>query len=338
MHVGVLPLRGLQISGVQFGGFLGGYRIISLVLSDHEVLRVFLGYDGPVGSVVKIVLVFMDAGEIVVVGVVDDCVVLIVFSVVCFQSEVYATVGKWPEAIVHQLVYRSGVEYVVVFLRVLYVLEIGVEPDLDVRSVEHLLDHPGISFGRDPLIGVLEIPAVPAEVDGDAGGDGAVYLGGVLAPLFLGVMDEDVVVDVLGEEAEVCVILFHEVADGDLGAVFEPVEKFSFDPVGEVFGEAAADAVEVERDRDLISFDDRVYAVHVGVEGGELREETPYLFVRSVEDVGSVFVDHYVVFVEVVEAVATKCTFFIDDLDFAVCGFGGYYVCDGRSRYSGTDD
>lgn len=331
MHVGVLPLRGLQISGVQFGGFLGGYRIISLVLSDHEVLRVFLGYDGPVGSVVKIVLVFMDAGEIVVVGVVYHCIVLIVLPVVSLQFETYAAVGEGSEAVIHQFVYRSGVEDVVVFLRVLYVLEIGVEFDFDVRSVEHLLDHPGVSFGRDPLIDILEIPAVPAEVDGDTGGDGAVYLGGVLAPLFLGVMDEDVVVDVLGEEAEVRIILFHEVADGDLGAVFEPVEEFPLDPVGEVFGEAVADAVEVERDGDLVAFDDRVYAVHVGVEGGELREEVPYLFVRSVEDVGSVSVDHYVVFVEVVEAVAAYCFFFIYDFDFAVCGSGGDDVCNGGS-------
>lgn len=331
MHVGVLPLRSLQISGVQFGGFLGGYRIISLVLPDHEVLRVFLGYDGPVGSVVKIVLVFVDAGEIVVVGVVYHCIVLIVLPVVSFQFEMYAAVGEGSEAVIHQLIYRPGVEDVVVFFRVLYVLEIGVEFDFDVRSVEHLLDHPGISFGRDPLIDILEIPAVPAEVDGDAGGDGAVYLGGVLAPLFLGVMDEDVVVDVLGEEAEVRIILFHEVADGDLGAVSEPVEKFPLDPVGEVFGEAAADAVEVERDGYLVAFDDRVYAVHVGVEGGELREEVPYLFVRSVEDVRSVFVDHYVVFVEVVEAVAAYCVFFIYDFDFAVRGSGGDDVCNGGS-------
>lgn len=331
MHVGILPLRSLQISGVQFGGFLGGYRIISLVLPDHEVLRVFLGYDGPVGSVVKIVLVFVDAGEVVVVGVVHHCIVLIVLPVVSLQFEMYAAVGEGSEAVVHQLVYRPGVEDVVVFLRVLYVLETGVESDLDVRSVEHLLDHPGVSFGGDPLIGILEISAVPAEVDGDAGGDGAVYLGGVLAPLFLGVMDEDVVVDVLGEEAEVRIILFHEVADGDLGTVFEPVEEFPFDPVGEVFGETAAYAVEVERDGHLVAFDDRVYAVHVGVEGGELREETPYLFVRSVEDVRSVFVDHYVVFVEVVETVAAYCVFFIYDFDFAICGSRGDDVCNGRS-------
>lgn len=331
MHVGVLPLRSLQISGVQFGGFLGGYRIISLVLPDHEVLRVFLGYDGPVGSVVQIVFVFVDAGEVVVVGIVYHRIVLIVLPVVSLQFEMYAAVGEGPEAVVHQLVYRPGVEDVVVFLRVLYVLETGVEFDLDVRSVEHLLDHPGVSFGGDPLIGVLEISAVPAEVDGDAGGDGAVYLGGVLAPLFLGIMDEDVVVDVLGEEAEVCVILFHEVADGDLGAVFEPVEEFPFDPVGEVFGEAAADTVEVERDGDLVTFDDRIDAMHVGVEGGELREEVPYLLIRSVEDVGSVSMDHYAVFVEVVEAVATYCVFFIYDFDFAVCGSGGDDVCNGGS-------
>ena len=41
----------------------------------------------------------------------------------------------------------------------------------------------------------------------------------------------------------------------------------------EVFWEAAADAVEVERDGYFVAFDDRVYAVHVGVEGGELRME-----------------------------------------------------------------
>ena len=331
MHVGVLPLRSLQISGVQFCGFLGGHRVVPLVLSDDEILRVLLGYDGPVGSVVQIVFVFVDAGEVVVVGVVDDCVVLIVLPVVSLQFEMYAAVGEGSEAVIHQLIYRPGVEDVVVFFRVLYVLEIGVEPDLDVRSVEHLLDHPGVSFGGDPLIGVLEIPAVPAEVDGDACGDGTVYLRGVFTPLFLGVMDEDVVVDVLGEEAEVRIILFYEVADGDLGAVFEPVEEFPLDPVGEVFGEAAADAVEVERDGHLVAFDDRVYAVHVGVEGGELREEVPYLFVRSVEDVGPIFVDHYVVFVEVVEAVAAYCFFFIYDFDFAVRGSGGDDVCNGGS-------
>lgn len=312
MHVGIPLFCGFKVPRVQFHAFVRRYGVVPFVLPDDEVLRVLLGYDGPVGPVVQIVLVLVDAGEVVVVGVVDDRVVLIVFPVACLQSEVYAAVGEGPEAIVHQLVYRSGVEYVVVLLRVLYVLEVGIQFHFDVRSVEHLPDHLGVSFGGDPLIGVLEVPAVPAEVDGDAGGDGAVYLGGVFAPLFLGVMDEDVVVDVLGEEAEVPVVLFHEVADGDLGAVSESVEEFSLDPVGEVFGEAAADAVEVERDGDLVAFDDRIDAVHVGVEGGELGEEVPYLSVGSVEDVGSVLVDHYAVSVAVVETVATYCRSFID--------------------------
>ena len=190
---------------------------------------------------------------------------------------------------------------------------IGAEFHCDVGSVEHLPNHCGVAFERNALVSVLEVAVVSGEINRNAGGDGTVDLGGILSPLLLCVMEEDVLVDVLGEEAEIFVVLFHEVLDGDLGAVLEFGEELLLDPVGKCFWKSHLDGVEVEGDGEFVAFDDRYDSVHVCVESGELPEELPDILLGGVEDVRSILVDHYSVFVAVVVAVACDVVETVDD-------------------------
>jgi len=122
--------------------------------------------------------------------------------------------------------------------------------------------------------------------------------------LLLGVMEEDVLVDVFGKESEVFVVLFHEVLDGNLGAVLELGEEFLLQFRGERFGEGGVYRVQIEGQMDFFAVDDGDHFVNVIVESGELAEIVPDVFVGGVEDVRSVSVDHDAVNVAVVEAVA----------------------------------
>ena len=93
MHVGIFFLGEFQVSVVELGVLLGGHGVVAVVLSGDEVLGVLLGDHGLGGFVAEVVLVFVDAGEVVVVGVVDGGAGLIVFSVVGLEFEMDAAVG-----------------------------------------------------------------------------------------------------------------------------------------------------------------------------------------------------------------------------------------------------
>jgi len=314
-HVGVLLGCDLKISGVQLPVGVGGHGVVPLVLPGDEVLRVLLGDNGPVGFVIEVVLVLVDAGEVVVVGVVDGGAGLVVLPVVGLHFEMDAPVWEGSKGVIHELVDGAGVEDEVVAGGV-EALEACIQFHFDVGPVQHLPDHLGVALEGYALIGVLEVPVVPGEVHGDAGGDGAVQGRGAGAPLLLGVVDEDILVDVFGEEYQIRVILGHEVLDGDLGAVLVALEELVLDPVGQFLGKCFADGVEVEGDGDLVAFYDRDHSVHVRVESREPVEEIPHSLVGGVKDVGAVPVDHYPVPVAVVEAVAGDVVGAVDDGHF----------------------
>ena len=63
--------------------------------------------------------------------------------------------------------------------------------------IQHTLEQRGIALQGHSLIGVLEIPVVPAEKDGDPGRGGRVNLLGELPPLLHGVVNEYILVDII---------------------------------------------------------------------------------------------------------------------------------------------
>ena len=63
--------------------------------------------------------------------------------------------------------------------------------------IQHTLEQRGIALQGHSLIGVLEIPVVPAEKDGDPGRGGRVNLLGELPPLLHGVVNEYIFVDII---------------------------------------------------------------------------------------------------------------------------------------------
>ena len=94
---------------------------------------------------------------------------------------------------------------------------------------------------------------------------------------------------------------------------FEFGKEFLFDPVGEGLGECHLDGVEVEGDWEFVAFDDCYDFVHVCVESGKLPEEVPDILLGGVEDVRSVFVDHYSIFITVIKTVSCDVVETVDD-------------------------
>ena len=75
----------------------------------------------------------------------------------------------------------------------------GVHPqaDLNVGVVQHPLKHFGVALQRHTLIGVLKVAVVPGQAHRHPGGGAGVDLLRLLAPLLHGVVDKDVLVDIV---------------------------------------------------------------------------------------------------------------------------------------------
>ena len=216
------------------------YGVVRLVPSRNILLRILLGRDRRLALGPQIVFELMDAGEIVIVRIVDDGVVEAVLAHVGLELEALRAVGEAAELVVHQFIGGPGVEDPVILFRRIGI-EGSLQPDLDVGHVQHVADHGRVpAEDRSPagiveradgyaLVAVAEIPGVPGDDDRHAGGDGGVQLRGVL-PLLLGrIMHVDVLVDILCQALQVGVIGFHKLGDGDAGPEIIGLQKLLLD-------------------------------------------------------------------------------------------------------------
>src|SRR4051794_25197812 len=72
---------------------------------------------------------------------------------------------------------------------------IGVEHDLDVRMVKHVLEHSSVAMHRHVLEIVSEVAVIRVDASGDAGGHRFIQFGGIDAPLLPRVAAKELLVE-----------------------------------------------------------------------------------------------------------------------------------------------
>ena len=200
---------------------------------------------------------------------------------------------------------------------------VHVEEDGDEIVLEHVLEERGVALGGHPLMGGLrEVPVVVADEDRHAPGDRGVDLVGRLPPLLHRVVQEDVLIDVVGDLDELGVVLLAKLHDRDLLVLAEGVHELPIEALALLVPEGEPEGAVVEGHR-------HERAVNVGenlvlVVGplGEAREELVHAVVHGVIDVRAVLVDEDARVVEEVVGVAGDVVAALEDADLEPAGLG----------------
>lgn len=313
MNVGIFRAGGFEIPAVQGGVFLSGNGVVGLVHAAAIGRGILERNHGAGRLVVEKVLVFADAGEIVVFRVVDHGIRLEEFAVVFAEPELDAPIGQIAETPVHEFIHGAGVEDAAVAVFALHVVPGGAEADRDVFMIEHAFEHGGVAVQRNALPAVLEIAVVAAHVHRHAPRDCGIEVFGFHAPLLHGVEEKHLLIDVFREEVEVGIVGFAQFENGHLFVEAEALDEFFLEAGGESFGEYPADGIQVERNGHELTVDEAEHPVHVGMPFGEAGNEVPGGLHVGVEDVGAVLVDADAVFVAVIVAVAAYVRLLVDD-------------------------
>ena len=149
------------------------------------------------------VLVLDDAGVgHVGLGVVDDCVALVVGCVECLGLEAHGAVVESSEAVVEELVDGSGEDDAPGLLLPVVAVgeEVGAGPDVD--AAEQLVGESVVAADGDALVGVVEVVVVVDHPDGQSFDDEGGQLGAGSSPLLFGVALDEPFVDVAADEGE----------------------------------------------------------------------------------------------------------------------------------------
>ena len=266
------------------------------------------------------VLELGDAGEVLVHGVVHRAVALKVVPGQGLEPEVQGAVGERAEPEGEQLVRLAGVDHRAVKVRPVHPDALpgqvqplqGVRPQLhgDAGVVQQLLKQGGVPLQGHALIGVLEVPVVPGQEDGHPGGGVGVDLLGGLAPLLHGVVDEHMLIHVVGQGGDLGVGVLPQLQDGHLPLGAVGLQQLVPQPPALLPAEGRLQGGEVEGHRVghpptglLVGEvgDDPVLIVPPGGEPGEVVKHPAAI---GVEDVGAVLVDEHSRLVQAVVGVA----------------------------------
>ncbi len=172
------------------------------------------------------VLELGDAGVVLVHGVVHRAVALEIVLVQGLEPEVQGAVGQGAEAAAEQLVRRAGVDHRPGNGPPSTVSTSPSSPSRGRASTPSStvmlgwssmrLKQGGVALQGHALIGVLEIAVVPGQEDRHPGGGVGVDLLRGLAPLLHGVVDKDVLIDVVGQGGDLRVRILPQLQNGDL--------------------------------------------------------------------------------------------------------------------------
>jgi len=118
----------------------------------------------------------------------------VLFLVQGFVLELQRTVRQLAELEVKILIDRAGKNHFLEGNEIDYLMVIGVEHHLNVGMVEHLLEHSGVAVQGHCLVGIGEVPVVAVGAGRHARGHRFIELRGVEAPLLIGVVLEEFIV------------------------------------------------------------------------------------------------------------------------------------------------
>ena len=187
--------------------------------------------------------------------------------------------------------------------------------------VEHVLKELGVALARHTLEGGAgEIAVIVADEYGNAAGDGGVNLVGSLAPLLHGVVEEDVLENVVGDLNELGIVLLTKLHDGNLFVLAESGHELLVKTLALLFAKGKLKRRVVEGNRHKGTVDVGEHLVLIIGPIGETREELVHAFVGGVIDVRAVLVDQDARLVLVVVGVARDVVAALKDGDLHATG------------------
>jgi hypothetical protein len=167
-----------------------------------------------------------------------------------------------------------------------------------------MLEQRGVAVLRHTLEGCLrEVAVVIAHKDGNAAGDRGVDLVGRLTPLLHGVVQKDVLIDVVGDLGKVRVVLLAQLHNGHLDVLAKGLHELLVQLLAALIAKSELKACMVEGHGHEGSVDVGEYLVLVVRPLGKARQEVVHALVKGVVDVRTVLVDQDSRLVSAVEGI-----------------------------------
>ena len=158
--------------------------------------------------------------------------------------------------------------------------------------VEHVLEQRGIAVLRHALEGSLrEVAVIVAHKDGNAAGDRGIDLVGRLAPLLHGVMQKDVLVDVIGDLGKIRVVLLAQLHDGHLDVLAKGLHELLIQLLAALIAKGELEARVVKRHGHEGAVDVGKHLVLVVRPLGKARQEIVDALIKGMVDVRTILVD-----------------------------------------------
>ena len=254
---------GLKVLLVQGGIGVAGDGVIWLVFTALVGRGILEGNYGFRRLVIKEVLVLADAREIIIFRIVHHGVRLEKLTVVGAKIQLNTTVRQVAEAPVHEFVDRASVEDALALSLAFDVVPMRAGLHGDARVGQHLFDHGGVAVQRDTLPAILEVAVVAADIHRHTTRDSGVELFRLYAPLFHGIDEENLLVDVFRKEVEIFVVGFAQFENGNFLVESEALHELVFKTACHRLGEYLTDRIQVEGDGDELAVDKAQHLMHV---------------------------------------------------------------------------
>ena len=204
--------------------------------------------------------------------------------------------------------------------------------------VEHVLEELGVALGRHALIlGRGEVTVIVTHKDGNTAGDGGIDLVGRLAPLLHGVVEEDILVDVVGNLGELGVVLLAQLHDGNLLVLAKGRHELLVERLSPLVTKGKLERGVVEGNRHERTVDVGEDLVLVARPLREAREVLVHAVVHGVVDVRTVLVHKNARVIHVVVGIAANVVASLDDGDLHAARLGKATGAD-RTRVARAHD
>ena len=202
-----------------------------------------------------------------------------------------------------------------------------------------MLEQRGIAVLRHALERSLrEVAIVIAHKDGNAAGDRGIDLGGRLAPLLHGVMQKDVLVDVIGDLGQVGVVLLTQLHNGHLDVLAKGLHELLIQLLAALIAKGELKARVVKGHGHKGAVDVGKHLVLVVRPLGKARQEIVDALIKGMVDVRTVLVDQDSRLVSAVEGIARDVTTALQNGNAIADGFGKTAGANGTGITSADDD
>ena len=189
--------------------------------------------------------------------------------------------------------------------------------------VEHVLKERRVALLRHALEGSLrEVAVIIAHKDGNAAGNRGVDLIGRLAPLLHGVMQKDVLVDVIGDLGKIRVVLLAQLHDGHLDVLAKGLHELLIQLLAALIAKGELEARMVKGHGHKGAVDVGEHLVLVVRPLGKARQEIVDALVKGMVDVRTILVDQDPGLVSAVEGIAGNVATALQNGNTIADGFG----------------